>query len=452
MFCRRVERAEDGSMNSMVKKIVGSNLGDYAKAMFVLMGLPMLFVFIILSFLNRFCRVFLTPCGKIASEEEKQGWFTIICQRYLLNIRNWRWSSVLSKTAWLATVYIIFFPISSKAVMVFLAALNTALEPRSRPCDNHLHLHWGVHVPPSSVPGVPVYMFGRVVLVKKAGDSMALRSQSYTPYLSAYVSNCSPSRCSKSALANGLVNGFDKKDGVHQQHNHKGYRGRAFKTLEEFRKGAILIGGPDWPTSVLTGILKLPLLSMLTGTLPVAFLVAPTVMAGAFMLRANEGGAWSSLAGIFMAIAAMSQMASGFAAMYFVDKAVRANPEAIAAVETDKEVAELERKEEHAQNVYQEVTDWHLSESLTTAPRSCLVAGSCFLIVSFNIFMWRSSDAMHAFAVTDSIEEKLGDPVHRSPTRHYRFRSRLSRYRIHPMLQPCRGRPIKTDLAPASSP
>ena len=34
----------------MVKKIVGSNLGDYAKALFVLMGLPMLFVFIILSF------------------------------------------------------------------------------------------------------------------------------------------------------------------------------------------------------------------------------------------------------------------------------------------------------------------------------------------------------------------------------------------------------------------
>ena len=188
----------------------------------------------------------------------------------------------------------------------------------------------------------------------------------------------------------------------------KGIRVVLSKPGMSFAKVAILIGGPDWPTSVLTGILKLPLLSMLTGTLPVAFLVAPTVMAGAFMLRANEGGAWSSLAGIFMAIAAMSQMASGFAAMYFVDKAVRANPEAIAAVETDKEVAELERKEEHAQNIYQEVTDWHLSESLTTAPRSCLVAGSCFLIVSFNIFMWRSSDAMHAFAVTDSIEEKLG--------------------------------------------
>merc|ERR1719237_736348 len=51
-------------------------------------------------------------------------------------------------------------------------------------------------------------------------------------------------------------------------------------------KVAVLTGGPDWPTSVLTGILDLPLLSMLYGSLPVIFLIAPCCVSGGFMLRA----------------------------------------------------------------------------------------------------------------------------------------------------------------------
>ena len=51
-------------------------------------------------------------------------------------------------------------------------------------------------------------------------------------------------------------------------------------------KIAILCGGPDWPTSVLTGILKLSVFKMLFGTIPVVFLVFPCVMSGAFVNEA----------------------------------------------------------------------------------------------------------------------------------------------------------------------
>merc|ERR1719478_585635 len=47
------------------------------------------------------------------------------------------------------------------------------------------------------------------------------------------------------------------------------------------RKVVILIGGPDWPTSVLTGILRLSLPQMLLGTLPVICIQVPCVLAGA---------------------------------------------------------------------------------------------------------------------------------------------------------------------------
>eukprot|EP00976_Prorocentrum_cordatum_P069852 1179713-Prorocentrum_minimum.AAC.1 len=40
-------------------------------------------------------------------------------------------------------------------------------------------------------------------------------------------------------------------------------------------KVMILVGGPDWPTSVLTGILELNVFAMLLGSLPVMLLVVP---------------------------------------------------------------------------------------------------------------------------------------------------------------------------------
>ena len=54
-------------------------------------------------------------------------------------------------------------------------------------------------------------------------------------------------------------------------------------------KVVILVGGPDWPTSVFTGILGLPMLPMLAGTLPVLVPIALTVLAGGGMLKAAGG-------------------------------------------------------------------------------------------------------------------------------------------------------------------
>ena len=61
-------------------------------------------------------------------------------------------------------------------------------------------------------------------------------------------------------------------------------------------KMMILVGGPDWPTSVLTGILKLPVLPMLFGSLPVVMLIAPTAVLGACLIMANRSAAARSVA------------------------------------------------------------------------------------------------------------------------------------------------------------
>ena len=51
------------------------------------------------------------------------------------------------------------------------------------------------------------------------------------------------------------------------------------------RPPQVLCGGPDWPTSVLTGILRLDVKQMILGSTPFLLLNTPTVMAGAFVLN-----------------------------------------------------------------------------------------------------------------------------------------------------------------------
>merc|ERR1719235_901538 len=45
-------------------------------------------------------------------------------------------------------------------------------------------------------------------------------------------------------------------------------------------KVACLCGGPDWPTSVFAGILRLSLLQCELGTVPIIFFVAPCALTG----------------------------------------------------------------------------------------------------------------------------------------------------------------------------
>ena len=70
----------------------------------------------------------------------------------------------------------------------------------------------------------------------------------------------------------------------------------------------ILCGGPDWPTSVLCGILKLSVWQTLIGLTPVILLTAPTAIAGAFQLKQSLGGTWSSGATLLLAFCSMIQV------------------------------------------------------------------------------------------------------------------------------------------------
>jgi hypothetical protein len=67
-------------------------------------------------------------------------------------------------------------------------------------------------------------------------------------------------------------------------------------------KVSILAGGPDWPTSVLAGILGIDLLPCLFGTLPCFLLSSSSSLAGAMMARQVAGikTTYNMLATVFL--------------------------------------------------------------------------------------------------------------------------------------------------------
>ena len=85
-------------------------------------------------------------------------------------------------------------------------------------------------------------------------------------------------------------------------------------------KVTILTGGPDWPTSVMCGILHLNVFQILLGTLPVAFLILPTILAGSYFYLADRDPKYAALSTIFAAVAAFVQTGAMLIAAYYLDK------------------------------------------------------------------------------------------------------------------------------------
>jgi hypothetical protein len=87
-------------------------------------------------------------------------------------------------------------------------------------------------------------------------------------------------------------------------------------------KVAILCGGPDWPTSVMAGLLKLPIVRMLLGTLPIISFVAPCTLSGAFYLKKEESEFWARAAPLMVSFTALMGLGMWMAAAWAIQEKV----------------------------------------------------------------------------------------------------------------------------------
>ena len=169
----------------------------------------------------------------------------------------------------------------------------------------------------------------------------------------------------------------------------------------DIRKVSILCGGPDWPVSVLTGILGMNPISMLLGSVPVILVIAATCLAGAFELKKSEGPQWESIAKVAMASMVVAQTGALVLAMYFVEGVAAHRASELRAFADDHEVLELEKRKERQSRVYRQRTQW---SRLPCLMKMVLILGMACVTLSMYAVQFAGGVCFRVFAVNGKID------------------------------------------------
>eukprot|EP00308_Calcidiscus_leptoporus_P008272 CAMPEP_0119361180 /NCGR_PEP_ID=MMETSP1334-20130426/8554_1 /TAXON_ID=127549 /ORGANISM="Calcidiscus leptoporus, Strain RCC1130" /LENGTH=849 /DNA_ID=CAMNT_0007376127 /DNA_START=40 /DNA_END=2589 /DNA_ORIENTATION=- len=395
---------------------------EWCIALFICVGILPLCVYLLLSAGKQ-----ATRRARGSSKAAAGGLLTTEAHLLLRPLTQAHWGSVCSKVALLGMVYLVLAVIVAKAVVVFLSGLNALLEPV--PLRSVLLIFVlvgvGIFLIPI-IPGFPVYVCSGVLI-----PHAVLRDEERAQLADSTSASVPPSFWAGLLLA-ALVACLLKFIAIVIQQEVIGRRlGRHVEVRAacglnsaliraarfvltqpgcSVGKTIILCGGPDWPTSVLTGMMKLSCPKMLFGSIPVILLILPATFLGGCLTMANKPR-WDAVASLMTILVAGSQMGAsvGFAAV--IERAANVHAHEIAALPLDSEVAALDDAREAYTRAWRAASDWHRAaypmtlQVLVVAAAGTMVF-SCHLVVLLRCF--------ERVAVSDPF---YGPPIHGNPLR-----------------------------------
>lgn len=254
------------------------------------------------------------------------------------------------------------------------------------------------------VPGAPIYLFGGVLL---AGKGMEAWGKDRGFWLGTTIcvfvgTACKISSCAIQQKVFGEQLGRSlwvrQTVGVHKPLI------RAIEIILRkpgltWGKSFILVGGPDWPTSVLCGILKLPLCQCMVGTLPVLFFIMPFTCTGSFYVKADEGEVWKAMGEFMFTITAVFTAGLSASIWWQVQACMTENAEEIAMPK--EEYLELDWRDYMAEQIAREtVVHWRQVPCLL---KVVFLSGVVVDTAVFHLFYWSYPTCFGTFSVTDSI-------------------------------------------------
>jgi len=317
-----------------------------------------------------------------------------------------------------------------QAVVVFFAWVNELLQPLAPALVCVIFFGIGVAmfcIP--VVPGVPVYLTAGVLIpysVMTNADPDALDKEDVpVEFWYGLALACGVVflvKLTAVAMEQELIGRFlGNKVSVRKIIRPNSLEMRAIKKLLSqpglsVAKCTILVGGPDWPTSVITGILGLSCIQMLIGTIPILLLVIPSTAAGGFQLLLDKSDMYKSLATLVTMIAMVLQLAALIGAMVIIDNATSKYKEELEDPEKfpiDKEVEEIDKLDARRTAAWRASTHWSNVKGLPLWPK--LVVGTAAAILT--LAAWTAGLASSRcfvadFSVADSIH---GEPLHGNP-------------------------------------
>lgn len=159
--------------------------------------------------------------------------------------------------------------------------------------------------------------------------------------------------------------------------------------------------------------MDLDLIPILVGTLPIIFLITPTLLTGSFTymssVRIEETGQlefpWAgTMATVFAAITAFVQFGSMVVAAFYLEKTVSNRQDELEAIPIDEEVKTRDDEDEAILNKFQEVTQWNV---VPIWAKFILYASVTTMILCCYLVQLFQSECFTEYQLTYTIDEHL---------------------------------------------
>jgi len=392
---------------------------DLVRGLAILGFSPLIVVYLLFSMVNQSMRSLITRhCSRNVVPQDEynhNGYFTLAVAAQIEYFFSWDHVKVFSYAIYWGVGYVFLNVLASKFTTVFLSGLIQYTSGMNLFAVTGIVVAVGMFLfmlPP--IPGLPIYLIGGIVLVSVGRDTLGLwGSIGYACIVSLLL------KLFACAVQQKLIGG-NLGDNVRIKQivgiNSEGIRAMKVILSDKgitARKVAVLVGGPDWPVSVLCGILGLDLFSILIGTLPVVLLIVPTVFCGSFAymgsIESDDGVdlySWAETMGaVSSAFAAGVMFCFTISAADAVKTCLEKDKKEIEEILIHKDVEEAEEEAARKSRFYSRVTVWssvpfQMKVILILALLSMM--GCCYVLVLFNSQCFSEYDLMY------SIREHLG--------------------------------------------
>eukprot|EP00574_Skeletonema_japonicum_P004095 CAMPEP_0201726112 /NCGR_PEP_ID=MMETSP0593-20130828/9275_1 /ASSEMBLY_ACC=CAM_ASM_000672 /TAXON_ID=267983 /ORGANISM="Skeletonema japonicum, Strain CCMP2506" /LENGTH=1129 /DNA_ID=CAMNT_0048217581 /DNA_START=41 /DNA_END=3430 /DNA_ORIENTATION=+ len=411
-FDRDARKDNTAAVFKRLQDKYGENL-DFARGLFVATCAPIILIYFCFSITNQLIRkTRIFPCSHPVGDSNDM--FTTRTRRQIDQMKTWDRVRVYTIAVYWGIFFIVMQVLVAKLTVVFLSWLIEQTASFGLGAVTALLVAVGITMfllPP--VPGVPVYLTLGIVLPAQGHETLGwIGSIGYSIAIGLLL------KLFSSALQQKMIGeNLSKYVRVRQ---FVGVNSTLMKAMRlvlsqdglSIPKVAILIGGPDWPTSVLCGILRLSLPQIILGTIPIVLLILPTCVTGALLYMASlkdESGnpefSWAgTVSTITASLTALVQFGSMIVAAYYLEQAADKRMDDVAAIEDDAEVKQADDEAAHLNKCYREVTEW---EKIPVFPKLLIRSSLACIIIGCYIVQLFSSRCFTEHTLTDSIDDNL---------------------------------------------
>eukprot|EP00419_Tripos_fusus_P010723 CAMPEP_0172667638 /NCGR_PEP_ID=MMETSP1074-20121228/8557_1 /TAXON_ID=2916 /ORGANISM="Ceratium fusus, Strain PA161109" /LENGTH=678 /DNA_ID=CAMNT_0013484175 /DNA_START=306 /DNA_END=2342 /DNA_ORIENTATION=- len=408
--------------NSTVRVITAFMNGDWAKGIFLACAWPLLLLYFPLEIVHQQCRRAFSAVGVEKPSTAGTQWLTDEARKHWDELHGWNKSSVLSKSIWFGVLYFTLQVGVSHGVTVFLAWLSDVIMVLSMTTLFILLFIVGMIMfllPP--VPGLPIYLISGIVIVPRCEQAgMGFISGCAVAITFAFTLKMLAIFLEQKAIGEPFSGSVQVKMmvAVHTP-PMKAVKHILSRLGLNTAKVAVLIGGPDWPTSVLTGIYRLDAKEMLLGSTPIIILIAPVVLAGACTFKAaqnagtTDGELYRSVANVMTMLSSVVLVCFMMVAGYYLDEVQEQYKAQIAQGEWEKDPQEEEvlaalKQYDEQSKVYERVSRWCLAPAWL---KVLLVAGSLLVSLMLYIMVGPIMKPFEAFSIAGHIGDLPGGSV-----------------------------------------